>query len=169
MIAPLYVLPDAPARLVKVDLVRRAQAVDFLRTIARAIEEGSIAADAVVIVTSWGDVHDVTWSGYQSAAVLSAATGAAHDAYWAAQTGREYDPDYAAYLRLANRQLRAEEVAKAQAEKPWVCECGDRFRTERGRDAHVRNPPRWRWKKTHGPAQDQPPTLLEAVDEDAGE
>jgi hypothetical protein len=164
----IRLLPDPPARLLKLDLYRRAQAVDFLRRMARAIEEGEVAADAVVVVTSWGDVHDVTWAGYQTFPILGAATQSAHDAYWSAVSGRKYDPDEAALRRLANRQYRDQEIARKLAEKPWACACGDRFRTERGRDAHIRRPSGWRWgKREHGVAQVQAPVPLAVVVEDA--
>jgi hypothetical protein len=160
----IRLIPDPPARLVQRDLVARARAVDFLRRIAREIEEGEIAADAVLIVTSWGDVHDVTWEGYTLASILSAAASSAFDAYWARAYGREYDPDERAYQRLAERLYRAREAEAKRAAKPWVCSCGDRFATERGREAHIRRPGRWFSNKGHAPAVETEPTRLRAVE-----
>jgi hypothetical protein len=165
----LYALPPLTLRLVKNDLRRRAAVVDYLRGLAREIEEGEVAAEAALVVVSFGDVHEVfIGPGYYAWPVLSAAASSTMDAFWAALNGREYDATKKALERQATRQYHAKELAAALAAKPFVCACGDRFKTERGRDMHVKRPGGRRWfsnnTKHHAAVDAEEPVRLRVVE-----
>lgn len=129
----------APTALVVLQLRARAAVVDYLRVLARFVEEGEINADAVVAVLTVGDVHYPYYVGYRTRDRLHEAMEAIRQAIYSPTV----TPEGHASNRAAYRQAQRDEKEKHEREFPHVCKCHQRFRTERGLAMHIARPGRY--------------------------
>lgn len=122
-----------------------AAAAAYLRRLADAIADGRLPATAVMTVVSDEDVHRPFWLGYSDWAVLMQATNAVSEER-SRRNGYGSTPEEIAERRRKNREIAEKRQQDHEAAHPVVCDCGDRFKTERGHAAHKRSWAR-RWNE----------------------
>lgn len=138
---------EAPTRPLKERTTfTSSEIATYLHTVAAAVENGLYDADAVLIVLTEGDIHRPYWTGHNDWSRLSRAADAPNQHRW----NKDATPEQLAERRAKLQAIREAEAEAARQAEPYICECNNTFKTERGHTAHQRHYARNGWGGKHG-------------------